>query len=85
MSDQTNDLTVAIQQVSLRVVDEINMMLDEASPAIKQRLLTNMFSRMATLLLKDDHSSQEDLRAQMAAMFGAMKQNIGDDDDEEQS
>ena len=45
-----DDLRMGVQRVAWRVIEETMLMLDESSPQVKQRLVTNLFTKMMTML-----------------------------------
>jgi len=67
------DLTASIQRVAELAIRELEMMLREASPAIKQRLLTTMFAKMLPLLTTDASAGTDDLRTAMTELFDAVR------------
>lgn len=74
---EVTDIQKAMRALALRVIEETMVMLDEAAPAVKTRLLSNMFSRMISLATHEDSSTMEDLRDEMSKMFEGMKGGPG--------
>jgi len=61
-----DDIRLGVQRVAWRVVEETMIMLDEASPLVKQRLVTNLFTKMMNLLSEEGGDGLEDLRGELA-------------------
>jgi cytochrome P450 len=70
---EIDDVARAMRALSLRVIQELFIMLDEGSPAIKQRLLPTLFTKLVPLIDAGDDSSAEELRALMTTMFDDFK------------
>lgn len=64
-----SDIQSAMRALALRIIEETMVMIDEAAPAVKIRLLSNMFSRMIPLVTQEDSSTMDELRAEMLEMF----------------
>ena len=48
-------------------------MLDEGSPAVKQRMITNLFTKMMTMLEEDSADDLSTLRTDLASLVSEMK------------
>lgn len=67
------DVRQAMQALGMRIIEETMVMLDESSPAIKQRLLTQMFAKMLPLMSDDASTGTDELRTTMMEMFASMR------------
>ena len=67
-------LRALMQELAVRIVDDFHIMLDEASPQIRQRMLMSAFSRMLAFAFegatKKDQTIDE-MRQQMMSMMQA--------------
>ena len=70
---EVDDVARAMRSLSLRIIQELFIMLDEGSPAIKQRMLPTLFTKLVPLIDQDDDKSAEELRKVMDDMFDSMK------------
>lgn len=84
VTDEIDDVDIrrSIHRVAELAITELEVMLREASPAIKSRLLTTMFGKMLPLLSTDASSGTEELRQAMTELFQAVRGDIegGEDD-----
>lgn len=71
------DVRAAMGRLAALIITETEVMLREASPAIKQRLLTSMFGKMLPLLDADDNEGTDDLRRMMMDLFAEVKTTTG--------
>jgi len=67
-----DDLRVGVRRVAWRVIEETMLMLDEGSPAVKQRMITNLFTKMMGVLTEESSEDMSTLRDQLAAMVEEM-------------
>jgi|TARA_B100000315_G_scaffold259126_1_gene313756 hypothetical protein len=84
------DLRVGVQRVAWRVVEETLLMLDEGSPQAKQKLVTNLFSKMMGMLEQESVDEMSGLREELSALVTEMstsapvvdkpQQDVDDDD-----
>ena len=63
-----DELRVGVQRVAWRVVEETLLMLDEGSPQVKQKLITNLFSKMMGMLESESVDQLADLRGELSAL-----------------
>jgi hypothetical protein len=70
------DVRQAMQALGMRIIEETMVMLDESSPAIKQRLLTQMFAKMLPLMSDDATTGTDELRSTMMEMFASMRSGV---------
>jgi predicted amino acid-binding ACT domain protein len=54
------------------VIEETMLMLDEGSPAVKQRMITNLFTKMMGVLTEESSEDMSVLREQLAIMVSEM-------------
>lgn len=71
------DVRAAMGRLAALIITETEVMLREASPAIKQRLLTSMFGKMLPLLDADESTGTDDLRQMMMNLFADVKASTG--------
>ena len=67
-----DDLRVGVRRVAWRVIEETMLMLDEGSPAVKQRMITNLFTKMMGVLTEESSEDMSVLREQLAIMVSEM-------------
>ena len=67
-----DDLRVGVRRVAWRVVEETLLMLDEGSPVVKQRMVTNLFAKMMGLLAEEKGEDLSDLRTSITQMIAEM-------------
>ena len=67
-----DDLRVGVRRVAWRVIEETMLMLDEGSPAVKQRMITNLFTKMMSVLTEESSQDMSTLRDQLAIMVSEM-------------
>jgi hypothetical protein len=78
-----DDLRVGVRRVAWRVIEETLLMLDEGSPVVKQRMITNLFAKMMGMLAEESGEDLSTLRLEMTEMVSAMKINpVKPDDDQ---
>jgi hypothetical protein len=80
-----DDLRVGVRRVAWRVIEETLLMLDEGSPVVKQRMITNLFAKMMGMLAEESGEDLSTLRLEMTEMVSAMKirpERTDDDQDE---
>ena len=65
--------TVGVRRVAWRVIEETMLMLDEGSPAVKQRMITNLFTKMMTMLEEDSADDLSTLRTDLASLVSEMR------------
>lgn len=70
---EVDDVARAMRSLSLRIIQELFIMLDEGAPAIKQRMLPTLFTKLVPLIDQGDDSSAEELRRLMTTMFDEFK------------
>ncbi len=68
-----DDLRTGVRRVAWRVIEETMLMLDEGSPQVKQRMITNLFTKMMTMLEEDSADDLSGLRDELALMVGEMQ------------
>ena len=66
------DLRTGVRRVAWRVIEETMLMLDEGSPAVKQRMITNLFTKMMSVLTEESSQDMSTLRDQLAIMVSEM-------------
>ena len=74
-----DELRVGVRRVAWRVIEETMLMLDEGSPAVKQRMITKMMS----VLTEESSQDMSTLRDQLAIMVSEMS-GLPDSAEEEQ-
>ena len=67
-----DDLRVGVRRVAWRVIEETLLMLDEGSPVVKQRMITNLFAKMMGMLAEESGEDLSTLRSEMTEMVSAM-------------
>ena len=67
-----DDLRVGVRRVAWRVIEETLLMLDEGSPVVKQRMITNLFTKMMSVLTEESSQDMSTLRDQLAIMVTEM-------------
>tara|TARA_Y100001951_G_scaffold45675_1_gene36032 strand:+ start:284 stop:691 length:408 start_codon:yes stop_codon:yes gene_type:complete len=67
------DLRTGVRRVAWRVIEETMLMLDEGSPAVKQRMITNLFTKMMTMLEEDSADDLSTLRTDLASLVSEMR------------
>ena len=67
-----DDLRLGVRRVAWRVIEETMLMLDEGSPAVKQRMITNLFTKMMGVLTEESSEDMSVLREQLAIMVSEM-------------
>ena len=80
-----DNLRVGVRRVAWRVIEETLLMLDEGSPVVKQRMITNLFAKMMGMLAEESGEDLSTLRLEMTEMVSAMKirpERTDDDQDE---
>lgn len=78
-----DDLRVGVRRVAWRVIEETMLMLDEGSPNVKQRMITNLFTKMMGILEEAPGEDLSVLRADIAAMVSEMEITPPPQDDEQ--
>lgn len=73
---ETDDIQVAVRRLVMRVIGELDLMLDEAAPPVKQRLLSNMFTRLLPMMNDEDATGMEDIRGHLDDLLAEFR---GDD------
>ncbi len=66
------DLRVGVRRVAWRVIEETMLMLDEGSPQVKQKMITNLFTKMMTMLGEESSEDLSVLRTDIQSMLGEM-------------
>lgn len=66
------DLRAGVRRVAWRVIEETLLMLDEGSPAVKQKMITNLFTKMMGVLGEESTEDLSDLRADIQTLVGEM-------------
>ena len=66
------DLRVGVRRVAWRVIEETMLMLDEGSPQVKQKMITNLFTKMMTMLGEESSEDLSVLRTDVQSMLGEM-------------
>lgn len=69
---EDEDLRVGVQRVAWRVVEETLLMLDEGSPQAKQKLITNLFSKMMGMLEQESVDEMTGLRKELTDLVAEM-------------
>ena len=67
-----DDLRVGVRRVAWRVIEETLLMLDEGSPVVKQRMVTNLFAKMMGLLAEESGGDLSELRDGITKMIAEM-------------
>jgi hypothetical protein len=70
------DLRVGVRRVAWRVIEETMLMLDEGSPQVKQKMITNLFTKMMAMLGEESSEDLSVLRGDIQAMLGEMGSGI---------
>ena len=63
-----DELRVGVQRVAWRVIEETLLMLDEGSPQVKQKLITNLFAKMMGMLESESVDQLAGLREELTAL-----------------
>jgi hypothetical protein len=72
MADSSKDeLDRKVRDAAMQIIDETLSMLHDASPTIKQRLVTTLFGKVLATTNLDDSDTLNDLRREMQDMFNA--------------
>jgi hypothetical protein len=66
------DLRVGVRRVAWRVIEETMLMLDEGSPQVKQKMITNLFTKMMAMLGEESSEDMSALRSDIQTMLGEM-------------
>ncbi len=66
------DLRVGVRRVAWRVIEETMLMLDEGSPQVKQKMITNLFTKMMTMLGEESSEDLSVLRTDIQSMLSEM-------------
>ena len=67
-----DDLRVGVRRVAWRVIEETLLMLDEGSPVVKQRMITNLFAKMMGMLAEESGEALSSLRTEITQMVSDM-------------
>ena len=67
-----DDLRVGVRRVAWRVIEETLLMLDEGSPVVKQRMITNLFAKMMGMLAEESGEDLSSLRTEITQMVSDM-------------
>jgi len=67
------DLRTGVRRVAWRVIEETMLMLDEGSPQVKQRMVTNLFTKMMTMLEEESADDLSGLRDDLASLVSEMR------------
>ena len=67
-----DDLRVGVRRVAWRVIEETLLMLDEGSPVVKQRMITNLFAKMMGMLAEESGEDLSTLRTEITQMVAEM-------------
>ena len=67
-----DDLRVGVRRVAWRVIEETLLMLDEGSPVVKQRMITNLFAKMMGMLAEESGEDLSSLRTEITQMVADM-------------
>ena len=67
-----DDLRVGVRRVAWSVIEETLLMLDEGSPVVKQRMVTNLFAKMMGLLAEESGGDLSELRDGITKMIAEM-------------
>jgi hypothetical protein len=68
-----DDLRVGVRRVAWRVIEETLLMLDEGSPVVKQRMITNLFAKMMGMLAEESGGDLSMLRSEITQMVADMQ------------
>ena len=68
-----DDLRVGVRRVAWRVIEETLLMLDEGSPVVKQRMITNLFAKMMGMLAEESGEDLSSLRTEITQMVADMR------------
>ena len=68
-----DDLRVGVRRVAWRVIEETLLMLDEGSPVVKQRMITNLFAKMMGMLAEESGGDLSTLRSEITQMVADMQ------------
>ena len=66
------DLRVGVRRVAWRVIEETMLMLDEGSPQVKQKMITNLFTKMMAMLGEESSEDMSALRGDIQIMLEEM-------------
>ena len=75
---EVDDVARAMRALSLRIIQELFLMLDEGSFAVKQRMLPTLFTKLVPLIDAGDDQTVEELRVTMESMFDSFKPAVPD-------
>jgi len=78
-----DDLRVGVRRVAWRVIEETLLMLDEGSPVVKQRMITNLFAKMMGMLAEESGEDLSSLRSEITQMVADMQIRPVDKDDDQ--
>ena len=67
-----DDLRVGVRRVAWRGIEETLLMLDEGSPVVKQRMITNLFAKMMGMLAEESGEDLSSLRTEITQMVADM-------------
>ena len=67
-----DDLRVGVRRVAWRVIEETLLMLDEGSPVVKQRMITNLFAKMMGMRAEESGEDLSSLRTEITQMVADM-------------